>query len=120
MNATEARAYLEDHLRWQDAPVLTLAEVDRLMARVVKSTDANGLEPGDAGYVTTYTATNVDREVGKGWLMKAGKVAGQYGVAVGGGTRFDRQQQYEHCTAMARQYGAGGRIGVVALTTSGA
>jgi len=107
MDATSARTMLEDLVQWQAAPVLLVAEVERLMARAPLSVDAAGVAPAAVGYVPTYTVAAIERQVGEGWLLKAGKVAGQYKVGVGAGKTFERQQQYEMCLGMARLYGAG-------------
>ena len=121
MDATTARALLEDLLQVEVAPALIVPEVDRLFARVALATDASGREPGEAGYVATHTARAVEAQVGRGWLMKAAKVAAQYEVGVGGGKTFKRDQQYRMCAEMAARYGAGGAgggIGSLLLTTA--
>lgn len=121
MDATGARTRLENLLQWQAEPALTFAEVDDLFAMLPKMADAAGLLPGDTGYVDTYPDdVRAYRDAaGEGWLWKAGKVAGAYGVATGNGTRFDRNQQYQMCIGMAGQFGkrGGARLGSVGLAT---
>ncbi len=107
MDATAARAELDDLLQWQSAPALTSQEVDRLFARVALAADVAGYLPGDSGYTPTYTSRAIGVQVGFGWKMKAGKVAGQYEVGVGSGKTFKRDQQYQMCVRQAALYGAG-------------
>lgn len=110
LTAAAARARLENLLQWGQAPALTVVEVDDLFAMLPKVKDSVGRLPADAGYVATYSdAPYAFRTaVAQGWLWKAGKVAGQYQVATGTGTSFQRQQQHEMCLAQAARYGAGG------------
>lgn len=115
MDITAARAELDDLLQWQSAPALTSQEVDRLFARVARAPDATGRAPGDGGYIPTYTSRAVGVQVGFGWLMKAGKVAGQYEVGVGSGKTFKRDQQYIMCLRQAALYGAGSGGGIGSL-----
>lgn len=117
MDATAARAELEDLLQWQAAPTLSSTEIDRLFARVARGPDATGYLPGDSGYIPTYTSRAVGVQVGLGWLMKAGKVAGQYEVGVGSGKTFKRDQQYIMCLRQAALFGAGS--GTATGTTGG-
>lgn len=105
MNATDARALLNDLTQWQKAPALESTEVDRLFARVPKVDDEEGREPGDVGYVDTYAERGVKRLAGEGWLLKAGKVVAQYEVSVGSGKTFKRDQQYKHCVNQAATFG---------------
>ena len=121
MDATGARTRLENLLQWQAEPALTLSEVDDLFAMLPQVADAAGNLPGADGYTATYPdPIYAYRPVaGEGWLWKAGKVAGQYGVATGNGTRFDRDQAYKMCTDMAARFGVkgGARLGSVGLAT---
>lgn len=59
-------------------------------------------------YLWTPTYGNLRAAAARGWRMKAAKVADQFGVAVGNGTRFDRDQVYRHCLEMARTFSSGG------------
>lgn len=121
MNATAARTRLENLLQWQAAPALTSDEVDDLFALVPQVADADGNLPDADGYTATYpdSVLAYREAAGQGWLWKAGKVAGQYGVSLGSGTRYDRQQQYTMCVGMAAQFGVkgGGRLGSARLST---
>lgn len=122
MDAAGARARLENLLQWQAEPALTAGEVDDLFSMLPKTSDAAGLLPGADGYVDTYADdVRAYRDAaGEGWLWKAGKVAGQYGVSTGNGTRFDRDKAHEMCINMAAHFGVkgGARLGSVRLATA--
>lgn len=82
MNEADARALLEDRLQPDVAPVISEAEVDRLLARA-RVTDAAGLLPDEEGYEPTYTSVSVFASVAEGFDMKAAKVAGLTDVKAG-------------------------------------
>lgn len=75
MDENEARDYLAFHLRWDMEPALDEVEKLRLL-EYARAVDANGLSPGGAGYVTTYTDLSVDRAVllGGQWKRSAAAV----------------------------------------------
>lgn len=106
MNASEARARIEDETQWAAAPALTSAEVDRLLARS-QVADAEGREPGSAGYVATHSLSSVRASIAAGWRMKAGKAAGLFD-AKAGDVEAKRSQVQASCMAMARRYGGSG------------
>lgn len=58
---------------------------------------------------------SLNRAVARCWLMKAAKVAAEYEVSLGSGKTFKRDQQWQHCMAMAERYGGGGASGVGSL-----
>ena len=106
MNAGEARARIEDETQWQAAPALSAGEIDRLLARS-QVADAEGREPGSAGYVATHSLSSVRASIAAGWRMKAGKAAGLFD-AKAGDVEAKRSQVQASCMAMARRYGGSG------------
>jgi hypothetical protein len=119
VSEAEARARIEEDTQYLKAPALTAAEVTRLVLRA-RVADAAGLDPDGSGYVATWDAAGVRRAVGLGWFWKAGKVAGEYEVALGGGKNFKRNQAWEMCMRNARAFGYGlGEAHSVALTLGG-
>jgi hypothetical protein len=113
MTEAEARARIEDETQWATAPALSVAEVDRLLARA-RVTDENGVEPDDDGYIATYTLPSVAYAVAMGFRMKAAKVAGQYDLRAGD-VDLKRSQQVAQ---LSRRASALGGIGTITLTTA--
>ena len=58
---------------------------------------------------------NLRAAAAEGWRWKAAKVVAQYDVAAGGGTSFNRSQQYKHCIEMARTFGSG--VGAIQMVS---
>lgn len=118
MTESEARALIEDETQWQASPALSVEEVDRLLARA-RVADADGIEPGEDGYVDTWTAASVDASIAAGWRMKLAKVAGAYDVKAGD-VEAKRSQAATSLAARASAYGrgSGGGIGTIVLTTA--
>lgn len=112
MTAAEARALIEDETQWNVAPTLSAAEVDRLQERA-RVTDAAGLDPGDTGYVDTYSQSGVNRAIAMGFRMKQAKVAGQYDLKAGD-VSLDRSQA---AVALARRAASAGGIGSIDILT---
>jgi CRISPR/Cas system-associated protein Csm6 len=113
MTEAEARALLEDGTQWQSDPALTVAEVDRLLARA-RVTDINFVEPDGVGYIDTWTVGAINAQVAEGWRMKAGRIAGSAFDVKAGDVEAKRSQRH---AALLRQAGGGGSIGVITLTT---
>lgn len=116
MTTAEARALIEDETQWASAPALSVAEVDRLLARAL-ITDENGYEPDDVGYTATYSLASVNAAIAMGWRMKAGKVAGAYDVKAGD-AEAKLSQQVGALSGRARGYRAMGGVGSITLTTA--
>ena len=93
-----ARALLERAVQWEDAPALTSAEVDDLLA--LAETDG------------AYPAAALNQAAATGWGWKAGKVAGDFALSLEGGVKFSREQVYAHCLGMVDAY-LSGRASVV-------
>lgn len=115
MTEAEARARIQEDTQYLSAPVLTSAEIERLVLRA-RVADANRVDPGGTGYVPTWDATGVRRAVRQGWLWKAAKRAAEYEVSVGSGKTFRRDQVYAMCLRMAALYGGASSV---ALTRTG-
>jgi hypothetical protein len=113
MDESEARARIEDETAWQEAPALSRAEVDRLLARA-RVVDAGGRWPGDDGYLPTYSERSVNRAIAAGFRVKAAKVAGQEDVRAGSAAA-QRSQKAEALSRQARRYAG---PGVITLTTA--
>lgn len=103
MTQVELDAYVKLFLQPALDPVLEADELDTLFTPL-KVADANGVEPGEAGYIPTYDDTNLEAYIGKGWLAKATKVAGDYQFS-DNGLSLHRDQVYTHCVEMAEKYG---------------
>lgn len=115
MTDAEARALLEDGTQWQADPALTVAEIDRLLARA-RVTDENYVEPDGTGYVDTWTVGSINAQVAEGWKMKAGRFAASAFDVKAGDVEAKRSQKLAALSAQARRY-SGGSLGVITLTT---
>lgn len=118
MNAVTARALLEDQLQWNVKPVLTVAEVDRLLehARIV---DTNSIVVDGIGYIPTWSMDSIRTATRQGLTMKMAKAAAQFDVAAGEGTSFKRSQTYQMLDQLLRLYGSSGSgIGAIQLRSS--
>lgn len=92
-DAVTARTLLERAVQWEEAPTLTSAEVDDLLA--LAETDG------------AYAATDLNGAAATGWQWKANKVAGDFTLSLEGGVKFDRAQVLAHCERMRDAYLAG-------------
>lgn len=113
MIEAEARARIEDETAWNQAPALTTAEVDRLLA-AARVTDAAGLEPDAVGYVDTWDEASVYRSVAMGFRWKAAKVSGKVDLKAGD-VSLARSQA---ATMLARRAASAGGIGSLTITTA--
>ncbi len=68
-----------------------------------------------AGAYAWTPTWNLRAAAAEGWRWKAAKVAAQYDVAAGGGTRFTRSQQYKQCIEMARTFSSG--VGAIQMVS---
>lgn len=111
LDATQALARLRRMIRADAAPLLTTDDVTDLFLMVPQITDADGVEPDGVGYVPTYSpyAAAFREAAATGWEWKAGQVAGEYTVATGTGTKFEREGQHRMCLEMAATFGGGAR-----------
>lgn len=116
MDSTEAQARIEEDTQWQTAPALSSGEIARLVLRA-RTTDSLGRNPGDTGYVATYTDRSVRSATAVGWQWKAGKAIALTDVAVGDVRVSGRGNQHGYCLAMARRFGGGQTAGLGTLTT---
>ncbi len=113
MTEAEARAQLERMIAHTTFPVLSVADVDTLIA-LAKRPDSEGREPTDIGWVPTW---NLDAAAATGWEWKAGRTSGDFNFGEDG-QRFDRAQVHQHCLAMADMYGRHrGRSGSITITS---
>ncbi len=106
MTAAEARARLQRHTQADQAPALTAAEVDDLLA-MARVADAAGVAVDAVGYLETWTDAGLEAAAVMGWLWKAGKA--KFDVKAGT-TEAKRSQVAEMCRQMAAEYR--GRIAV--------
>lgn len=125
LDATAALARLKRMIQATAAPLLDADEIADLFLMVPQITDAASVAPGGVGYVPTYSpyAAAFREAAATGWEWKAGKVAAEYKVATGGGTSYERQQQFDMCMEQAAIYGGGAKrssgiaLGSVRLVT---
>ncbi len=118
MNAVTARALLEDQLQWNVKPVLTVAEVDRLLEHA-RIPDASVVAVDGVGYVPTWSMESIRTATRQGLTMKMAKASAQFDVAAGEGTSFKRSQTYEMLERLLRLYGSSGSgIGAIQLRSS--
>lgn len=113
LNAADAELRLRRMVQAAETPTLTDAEIDDLLTLVPQIDDSAGVAPEGTGYVPTYSiyAASFRDAAAEGWAWKAAKVAGDFDVATGNGTKFDRSQVYEMCMRQAAAYGGGSRSG---------
>ena len=90
---------LKIYTAWDTQPALSQAEIAELLAMFSK-TDANGVAPGDPGYVATYNLRAAARE---GWRWKLAKAAELQSTDLDG-DRMSANQIFEHCERMVRRY----------------
>lgn len=115
MTTAEARNLLERFTQVAQAPVLSTAEVDDLLA-MARVKDVAGVVPGATGYVATYVTASLRQVAAEGWRWKAGKA--KFDVKAGS-TDVKRMQLFEMCLRMAaeqeRLIGGIGRGGIGSL-----
>lgn len=80
-------------------PVLSDPEMAALLD-VCRREDAAGLDFTQAGWVPTF---HLEWGAAEAWAWKAGACSDQYKV-IGDGTELDRNQKFQHCTAMFNLY----------------
>jgi hypothetical protein len=95
----EATAELIQLTKAEVEPVLTTAEIDRMVAKS-KRQDADGRYPSDAAWEPTW---DLNRGAAYGWRQKAAGVAGAYTFSSGGKT-FNRAEMRSSFLEMAREY----------------
>ncbi len=119
MTTAEARARIETDTQWKAVPVLTEPELVQLVGRA-RVADGAGLRPGAVGYVDTFTESSLNRAVAAGWLIKAGRVAGNFDLAAGDGVSLKRGDVHRFCKDQAAIYRrlAGASLGVLTLTAA--
>lgn len=115
LDAAAAETRLKNLTQWTSAPALSQAEITDLLL-LARTTDEHGWNVDDEPYVTTYTDRSVEMAAAKGFDMKAAKVASEFDASTGGGTRFERSQQYKMLKQAARGLrGGGSSIGSIGL-----
>ena len=87
-------------------PGLTADELDMLLV-TAETADDDLIEPGEEGWVPTYSVSGLRTAAGQGWLLKAGKASADFEVSVGTGKSFKLQQVHDMCLTMAGAYGVG-------------
>lgn len=102
MDETTARELLEDMVSPNSIPILTSDEVDRLF-NYAKRADPDGLLPSEAGWTPSW---NLHAAAARGWIMKAGKVAGLFPFSTDGQS-YQRDQMHRMCIETAREYRRG-------------
>lgn len=80
-------------------PALGADQLAQLLADALVPDD-QGRWTDDADYVATY---DLNRAAGKGWRLRAGKVAMDYSMQIEG-RGMSRSQMYDHCIAQAKEY----------------
>jgi hypothetical protein len=115
VDASTALAYLTIDTDAAVAPVLSSIDLDMLLYRHARTTDADLLEPDDDDWTPTYSESGLRAAAGNGWMLKAGRLKDSVKVGVGTGKTFELQQEFEHCLTMAASFG----VGPSATATSG-
>jgi hypothetical protein len=80
-------------------PILDADAMETLLAES-KIRDQNGRWTDDPQYVLTY---DLNRAAGRGWRIKAGRVAADYDLKLEG-RELSRAQMIEHFLTMAKEY----------------
>ncbi len=115
MNATDATISLKAMAAATVAPVLTDADIARLIV-LGQVTDASGVLPGGTGYVPTYTYQSLKRPAVAGLREKLARVMTEFDVGGGPGVSFARSQKIAGIQSVIRQYQGG--VGVIELVTA--
>lgn len=102
MDEATARELLEDMVSPNSVPILTTDEVDRLL-NFAKRADTDGNLPSDAAWEPTW---NLHAAAARGWVIKAGKVAGLFPFSTDGQS-YQRDQMHRMCREMAAEYRRG-------------
>lgn len=107
MTEAEARSRLESMVASATEPVLSQAEVDKLVVLAKRTAD-----DGTVLWLLPLAAA-------EGWRWKAGKVVGNFDFG-SDGQRFDRSEVYRACLEMAKRYARGvGTSVLVGISTNG-
>lgn len=88
-------------------PKLSTEEVEDLLYQF-RVADADGVLPGEADYVLTYSLRAAARE---GWKLKAAKAAELQSTDLDG-DRMSANQIFEHCERMVRRYSSSTSVSV--------
>lgn len=98
---------------WDNVPKLTDGEIDDLLARSSK-TDADGLDPDEAGWTPTYNLRAAAKE---GWQVKMGRAAELQSTDLDG-DRMSANQVFDHCSAMVKRYSLAASPSMMTSTTN--
>lgn len=115
MDEAEARERLRRMVAADTAPSLSEAEVDDLVS-LARTTDAMGLNYGDAGWTPAY---RLSRAALEGWRWKMAKASGGFDFSSDGAS-YSRSQVIDHCERMIKQYGKKAGVTTVIPQTSAA
>ncbi len=101
MTRDQAVAELRVLVEAASEPVLTTADLDRLISRA-RRPDYLGLTPDDLGWTPTF---DVESAAAEGWRIKAQRVASLPDVTQDG-LRIDRSKLYDRFIELSKHYGA--------------
>lgn len=113
MTEAEALARLQRMIASDTDPVLTVDEVEDLLA-LARREDSEDRAPSDDDWEPTF---DLDYAAAEGWRWKAGRTVPRYGVSLDG-EGLQRQQIYAHCISQANHYAKKiiGTIGVASVS----
>lgn len=112
MNKAEALEQLRDMVAAATEPVLTDADLERLLVYAAVP-DANGREPEHPDWTPTYDQWGLRAAAAEGWMRKAARASTLTDVTADGAS-VKRSQIADHARSMAASYGrasGAGRIG---------
>jgi hypothetical protein len=87
---------------WDREPTLSTDELEELLEQF-RTTDTNGLAPGEDGWEPTY---NFRAAAAEGWRWKAGRAAELQSTDLDG-DRMSANQIFDHCQEMIKIYSRG-------------
>jgi hypothetical protein len=114
MDEITARELLEDMVSPSSIPILTDNEVDRLL-NYAKRADVNGYLPSETEWEPTW---NLAAAAARGWIIKAGKVAGLFPFSTDGQS-YQRDQMHRMCIETANEWRRGAIHSIRAQTGLG-
>lgn len=102
MTEAQAQAQLEMMVQSSLEPTLSSDEIQAIL-NMVKVVDSNGYAPTSALWTGTY---DLRRAAAEGWRLKAAKAASYYAFSDSGAS-YNRQQIYDHCISIMKEYSKG-------------
>lgn len=107
MDAPQAHAFVALRLDTVNGPDFGSHEVEQLLNETAITTDSEGVEPDETGWVTTYSVSGCYRVLAEAWGIKAGRAAHRFDfTAPTSGGIFKVSQIQDHCEAQAAKFRA--------------